>query len=72
MLISTHNPDTPGRSRPSFNPSTGLMLISTGDPPELIVALRMFQSLDWVDVDFDVVTCTVEELLTLVSIPRLG
>ena len=48
------------------------MLISTGDPPELIVALRMFQSLDWVDVDFDVVTCTVEELLTLVSIPRLG
>ena len=36
-----------------FNPSTGLMLISTvidaiTDPPVFV-----FQSLDWVDVDFD-------------------
>ena len=36
-----------------FNPSTGLMLISTPHshlrPNEVI----LFQSLDWVDVDFD-------------------
>ena len=38
----------------SFNPSTGLMLISTGYPlnPSACNAL-LFQSLDWVDVDFD-------------------
>ena len=37
-----------------FNPSTGLMLISTHRHAVGVGGNRQFQSLDWVDVDFDV------------------
>ena len=36
-----------------FNPSTGLMLISTARPYPGNGGQVLFQSLDWVDVDFD-------------------
>ena len=47
------------------------MLIST---PEYAAWLDefLFQSLDWVDVDFDVGKCTGFVNLADVSIPRLG
>ena len=37
-----------------FNPSTGLMLISTLLAEGLRALKDGFQSLDWVDVDFDI------------------
>ena len=37
----------------SFNPSTGLMLISTSITARIAAVQKKFQSLDWVDVDFD-------------------
>ena len=43
----------PMRGGNSFNPSTGLMLISTQGCVELSGTTAVFQSLDWVDVDFD-------------------
>ena len=39
--------------RSCFNPSTGLMLISTSVSIALDASVAVFQSLDWVDVDFD-------------------
>ena len=47
----------------SFNPSTGLMLISTLRTPKLTDRIFEFQSLDWVDVDFD----ACESLRTLTA-----
>ena len=44
-------PGKPDSSR--FNPSTGLMLISTRWQLWRIDGKAQFQSLDWVDVDFD-------------------
>ena len=47
-----------GRLSECFNPSTGLMLISTWlCPLHLLREAQSFQSLDWVDVDFDVPSC---------------
>ena len=53
MLISTPEYVFPALRPSSFNPSTGLMLISTRVRRDRQRALPWFQSLDWVDVDFD-------------------
>ena len=73
MLIST----PPGRAAPRrwrcFNPSTGLMLISTVRSLSRFVSLvSLFQSLDWVDVDFDNRPHCLAHSRSRVSIPRLG
>ena len=54
MLISTWRRPWSRPKSPSFNPSTGLVLISTwGHLMPTSHASVPFQSLDWVDVDFD-------------------
>ena len=71
MLISTQQGYSDGDSNASFNPSTGLMLISTlwlAEQPDQ----ALFQSLDWVDVDFDAAIGAGTLSRLTVSIPRLG
>ena len=53
MLISTRHHQMITQANPCFNPSTGLMLISTGGWRMGAGMGGRFQSLDWVDVDFD-------------------
>ena len=55
-----------------FNPSTGLMLISTRSPLFTRRSISLFQSLDWVDVDFDKFVANLNAQRINVSIPRLG
>ena len=53
MLISTEQQRAETLSDYGFNPSTGLMLISTTRSISGWSPPGKFQSLDWVDVDFD-------------------
>ena len=71
MLISTWSGPSPPRIGGCFNPSTGLMLISTTATVETYIRLWLFQSLDWVDVDFDI-AAWLQTAVEHVSIPRLG
>ena len=48
------------------------MLISTTVGANAVSGVRMFQSLDWVDVDFDDEETAILSYISLVSIPRLG
>ena len=53
MLISTRISWRFVQRLGRFNPSTGLMLISTIEVRYPAPFVSVFQSLDWVDVDFD-------------------
>ena len=73
MLISTGSiPVRRPAPSTSFNPSTGLMLISTTHRIATNSLWLKFQSLDWVDVDFDQVADVLIGRAQRVSIPRLG
>ena len=48
------------------------MLISTALGIAIKTINNRFQSLDWVDVDFDIVTIDKQFVPAVVSIPRLG
>ena len=72
MLISTSLEARALAIFQSFNPSTGLMLISTALTVATAVIAFLFQSLDWVDVDFDLWCTAKVKPTSVVSIPRLG
>ena len=72
MLISTSPLPIWISGNGCFNPSTGLMLISTSQLLRHRSYYHRFQSLDWVDVDFDIGGPDVPIFGSVVSIPRLG